>query len=73
MASDPSQIENGKDFGKVARLPKRDGKAPLVHLVARLSISSREWARAKVHATALGVTIARYVGLAVEQRATIAA
>jgi hypothetical protein len=68
MASDPSQTENGKDSGKVARLPKEDGKVPLDHLVVRLAISSHDWSRAKVYAAALGVTIARYVGLAVERK-----
>jgi hypothetical protein len=59
----------GLVLGKVSRLPKRAGKASADHIVWRLAISRADWPRARLRNAALDVTIARYVGLAVEQRA----
>jgi hypothetical protein len=60
-------MRDGKVSGGLTRLPNPRGNVTLDHLVVRLAISSHDWASAKVHASILGVTIARYVGLAVER------
>jgi hypothetical protein len=70
MAQEPSQAANGKVLGKVSSLSNSDGKVPLDHIVCRLAITRDDWARVKAHATTLGFTVARYVGLAVEQHAS---
>lgn len=46
-------------------LPNRDGKA-LVDMVSRIDVGAEEWAWAKRDAKSLGVRVARFVGLVVE-------
>lgn len=64
MVSDPSQLA----VGKRQNLPNRRGKTPLLQMVSRIDVDPDEWAWAKEDAATLGVTIARYVGLVVEDR-----
>lgn len=64
MVSDPSQLAEAQGEG----LPNRDGKAPLVDMVSRIDVDREEWAWAKTDAAKLGVRVARFVGLVVEDR-----
>ena len=64
MVSDPSQLAEAQGEG----LPNRDGKARLVDMVSRIDVDREEWGWAKADAAALGVRVARYVGLVVERR-----
>lgn len=64
MVEDPDHLAEWREDG----LPNRDGKAPLIDMVSRIDVHPEEWAWAKGDAAALGVRVARFVGLVVEDR-----
>jgi hypothetical protein len=71
LTDEAARAADGDVRSTVLRRSKRRGKGPLDHIVCRLAIDSGEWTLAKSHAASLQVTMARYVGLAVESHAAL--